>query len=187
MDAYKKTALILHGLSDVDRSWILGNIQAHQREQLLLFLEELETLGIPRRHDLIQSIDMGGLEQSPVDSQSGAPETEPPEATMLLDTSSEILHFVLKTESPALIAAVLLAYDWPWRLAVLNRFNDADRQIIQAHMDAMEEKLTEKVSETVIAALIDKLKQCREVLPDEAEENMPGPGGRKKRWFIFRR
>lgn len=187
MEAYKKAALHIHSLNESDRQWLLGKLPPHQLERILPMLDELKSLGIPQRQELIETVNELAVVQPAVD-QSPPEEKEPPPEFVgqILPAAPEMLYFFLKNEPPAITAALLLAYDWPWRRAVLDAFDEIDRSAIQEAMEQMEEKLTEKASQTIVNALAEKLRHPPESLGGDetvAEE----PGKPVRRWSIFRR
>lgn len=187
MEAYKKTALTLYSLNDADRRWLLGNIHEHQRDRLMPMLEELETLGIPRRQELMPLIDAPDKDASaPEPPPETAEKTLPEPIAQLLNAPLEKLHHLLKAETPALNAAVFLAHDWPWRSSVLKRFGDAERETIEAHMARMEGMLTEKVSAAILTVLAEKVAQCPEEIPEE-EAHTSDKRECSRRWRLFRR
>lgn len=188
MEAYKKTALKLHSLSDADREWILGKLEAAHREKLSGMLEELSSLGIPRQRDLMQTID-----ESIIDESSYKPPTAPKKEKLppgpirdLVGAQPEIIQTILKSEPPAINAAVLLAYNWPWRQDVMEAFTDPVRQSVEKTMAQLKGGLTEKVNEAILEVLARKLCRVSEDSPEEgAEESKSERPAR--RWFFFRR
>lgn len=188
MEAYKKTALKLHSLSDADREWILGKLEAAHREKLSGMLEELSSLGIPRQRDLMKTIDESIIDES-THKPPAAPKKEkalPEPVRDLVGAQPEILQVILKSEPPAIKAAVLLAYDWPWRQAVLEVFTDPLRLSVEKTMAQLKGRLTEKVNEAIIEVLAGKLGRVPEDCPEEAAEESKSERP-ARRWFFFRR
>jgi hypothetical protein len=158
MEAYKKTALHLHSLNDSDRLWILDNLRAHQRERLSAMLEELSTLGIPRRPDLVSAVDQLKMAGPASDQPSSPKEDSLPEPIKrLCDTGSEKILRMLKNEDPVALAAVLSVYEWPWRQFVLDACDADDRQLIAQAIEKMEGNLTQKVKNALAAVMIERL------------------------------
>jgi hypothetical protein len=187
MEAYKKAALHIHSLNDSDRQWLLGNLPDHQVERLRPMLNELKSLGIPRRQDLVQAADEF---DSPAPDAGPVPEQEvqePPEFVgRLMQAPPERLHRALMDEAPAVTAAALLACDWPWHHAVLDAFDAAQRQTISEAMVQMKGKVTEKASHALVRVLAEKLRH----LPENqgADDDAVAETGRPaRRWSIFRR
>jgi hypothetical protein len=158
MEAYKKTALHLHSLNDSDRLWILGNLQAHQRERLSAMLEELSTLGIPRRPDLVSAVDQLKMAE-PASDQSPSPKEDclPEPIKRLRDTGSEKILRILKEEQPAALAAVLSVYQWPWRQSAIDACDAIDRQWVVQAIEKMEGNLTQKVKNALPAIMLERL------------------------------
>jgi flagellar motor switch protein FliG len=186
MEAYKKTALKLHSLSDADREWILGKLEATHREKLSAMLEELSSLGIPRQRDLMQTIDESIIDEPSHKPQTGPKKEKVPPGPLrdLIGARPEILQAILKSEPPAINAAVLLAYDWPWRQAVLEAFTDPVRQSVEKTMAQLKGRLTGKVNGAIIEVLAGKL--CR--IPEDSPEEKAGESKSERparRWFFF--
>lgn len=187
MEAYKKAALHIHSLNDSDRRWVLGNLPGHQVERLRPMLDELKSLGIPRRQDLVQEADGFDSPASPADPEPEQAAQEPPEFFgRLLQAAPEGLQRALMDEAPAVTAAVLLACDWPWHHSVLDAFDESERKTISEVMEQMKGKMTEKASHALVRSLAEKLRHLPEnpgVDGDAAGET----GGPVRRWSIFRR
>lgn len=187
MEAYKKAALHIHSLNDSDRRWLLGNLPGHQVERLRPMLDELKSLGIPRRQGLVREVDEFGSPATPADPEPDQAAQEPPESVgRLLQAAPERLHQALMDEAPAVTAAVLLAYDWPWQQAVLDAFDAAQRQTISEAMEQIKGKVTEKASHALVRVLAEKFRHLPE--NPEADDDAVAESGRPtRRWSLFRR
>ena len=187
MDAYRKAALTLHGLHDADKRWLLKNLPERHQEQLLLMLEELVELGIPRHPDLKQPISELEVEESTPETLPEEEEVVVPEPIRrLLTAPPEVLLHILNHEPPAVSAAVLLAHDWPWREVLLEAFSEPYRASVQGSMVRIEGGITEKASETILQILAEKCEHPPEG-PPVIEGDASEPVKRTRRWFSFRR
>ena len=100
MSSTRQVALILHGLAEADRAWLLGRLPPAQVSMLEPLLAELRELGIPADPAL-------------------ATHTHDAEMHRLTQTiracSLSQLQSALADEPHGVIAAVLVADNWPWQ------------------------------------------------------------------------
>lgn len=186
MDAYRKTALTLHGLHEADKQWMLRHLPEHHREQLLPMLDELVDLGIPRHPDVTQSISDSDADDTVSESLAEEEEALPEAVRKLLGAPVEMLHRILTREPASISAAVLLAHDWPWREDLLTAFPEPLKTSVQGTMVRIEGRITEKASETILQILADRCEQPPEALPAESATE-PEPAKKTRKWFSFRR
>lgn len=111
MSSPRQVALMLHGLADADRAWLLGRLDPAQVEVLEPLLVELRELGIPADPALTAQ----ALEPIAVHEDA--------EMRSVMQTMGAItlpqLQLVLADEPQGVIAAILTAGKWPWQQAFL--------------------------------------------------------------------
>lgn len=111
MSSPRQVALMLHGLADADRAWLLGRLGPARVEVLEPLLAELRELGIPADPALAAQ----ALE--PVAAHDDA---ELRSVTQTIGASTlPQLQLALADEAQGVIAAVLTAGNWPWQDAFL--------------------------------------------------------------------
>lgn len=185
MEAYKKTALHLHGLNKSDRQWLLGQLPEHQREKLAVMLDELRTLGIPQEPGLASDFD--GLNR---DSTRAALESQTvhglsPYIEIIAQAEPMAVNAILNREPEAVVAAVLQISDWPWRQVVLEDFPLPRRHLISEAMKNPEGRLTEKTCEVVLQILAERLGDTSSSSA-ETNDNVPNEPKRPVRRWPFR-
>jgi hypothetical protein len=121
-DASRHAALLLHAMPAQDRSWALAQLPESQQALLAGLLKELQELGIPRDHKLID--------------QAVASMTTPqaPTATSLLRLDPAGVHALseLLGKEPALLVARLLACGpWTWEDELLTKLAPAQRRQVE--------------------------------------------------------
>lgn len=114
----RRAAVVLHGLSDQDREWILGRLPQGQQDELRELVQELAALGVPPA--------------AMVDVEVVVPHPDP----QRLDSDEEFLaqlsdlevrrlaHSIAFLPAPV-IASCLQIRRWPWRTTVLESLPDA--------------------------------------------------------------
>lgn len=116
MTGLRQAALVLHGLADTDRAWMLGQLPSHQAAPVHELLIELRDLGIPTD----PSFAAQALASHRKRAFRASPRGQEPDSTQFVRaTSVESLRRVLDGEPQGLIAVLLAAADWPWRDAYL--------------------------------------------------------------------
>jgi len=111
MSSPRQVALMLHGLADADRAWLLGRLPPAQVEVLEPLLVELRELGIPADPALTAQ----ALE--PIAAQDDS-EMRGIMQTIAASTLPQ-LQLALADEPQGVIAAILTAGNWPWQEAFL--------------------------------------------------------------------
>lgn len=162
MDDYRQVALCLHGLADPDRSWLLENLTHDHASKLLVMLQELEKLGIPREpHWPDFNADNNDLS----DSVHGT-------TVEFLNNTEADLVFALLIDEPNFIVAILLQHKkWTWANEVMNVFGEIRCNSIRKEMNSV----SENIGVNVIAALLDsfshRIKTQRVSLQKLADDN----------------
>jgi hypothetical protein len=93
----QQAALLLHGLDERDRDWIMTRLPAGERLELAGHLNELTALGIPADQQLIRAATRAGDDEN----------------------TAVRMHAVLVNEPLWLQASILAIEAWPWRDAYL--------------------------------------------------------------------
>ena len=166
MSGLRKAALVMHGLGEQDRQWLLERLPAHRARELNALLEELGALGFPSDDELIR-------EAAGTPSQSRA--AVGPDSGPIARASVEQVHALLKDEPDALIALVISSGPGPWREALLLGFAPSRAKSIR------ELALSVNTGPQLRAAVLDELAGRLASLP------MPAPTvraeGRLTRWI----
>ena len=120
----RRAALLLHAMAPADRDWLLASLSPSQRERLQDLLRELRGLGIPADAPLLQALTR----------EEPAPVLEGAVQRLELLSGHEVAWLADRLrEEPLEISAVLLAHRaWPWRAALLERFDPVRRQGVEA-------------------------------------------------------
>lgn len=132
-DGLRHTALALHAMTAADRAWMLSQLPAHTRADLIALLNELDELGLPKDRTLLSS------------SVTGMPSTSTLKAAMdssqaqliarVAALSPEAVASVLERESAVFGATLMAISTWPWRDQVMQRIGAARaRRIAEASM-----------------------------------------------------
>jgi flagellar motor switch protein FliG len=112
MDAYKKTALVLYGLHETDKEWLLSHLPAQQKIILKGRLEELEALGIqPVEQDLSTII------REFTEKYKKVVEKEDEIGDLLEKIDAVSLNSIqplLDNESEQSVALILAVSNWSW-------------------------------------------------------------------------
>jgi hypothetical protein len=116
MDSHRQSALLLHGLAEADRRWVLEHLDEEDRRILAEHLTELSSLGIPRDPTLIDAI------KSP---SRAAP-------TPMHVASAPQMQALLGDEPLWLVQYILALDDWPWRQAFLDGLTARQRKGLAA-------------------------------------------------------
>jgi hypothetical protein len=116
MSGVRQAALVLHGLADADRAWMLGQLPPEQAGPVRELLTELRELGIPNDPGLATQ----ALASDPVHAirTRPAPAANDPVALMRAASVEQVQHAV-EGESQGFVAVLLVAADWPWYRAFL--------------------------------------------------------------------
>ena len=111
MSSPRQVALMLHGLAEADRAWLLGRLGPAQLEVLEPLLAELRELGIPADP---------ALTAQALEPMAAQDDSEMRSITQTIAACNlPQLQLVLADEPQGLIAAVLTAWNWPWQDAFL--------------------------------------------------------------------
>lgn len=116
--ALRRSALLLHSMTDVDRGWMLSRLEAPQRDALQRLLDELSTLGFPADPALLGD----ALRDDSVDADGFAPSNRFPALERL---SSGQAAKLLGGEPDRLVALLLRAGPWPWQADFLRQAGPA--------------------------------------------------------------
>lgn len=109
----RRVALALHAMAPADRGWMLERLPASARGQLREWLDELESLGVPRDPSLLAT------------ARAALPARAQPagsQAAMIASVAAltpEQVADVLRHEPVALAVALLGISDWPWRQSAI--------------------------------------------------------------------
>jgi len=155
-DAYRQSALLLHGVGEADRNWILAQLAAEEREPLTQHLIELKGLGMPVDGSLAARFLTQPLTQKDVREVKSA------ECKTFPDASVEAIHLLFEGEPMWLIAAVLSIRTWPWHDAFINKLDTSRREQIRIEM-------RESVPIKLGLALVSRLEARLPNAVDEAE------------------
>lgn len=165
----RRAALTLHALGAADRAWLLAQLPRPQRERLQGMLQELETLGIPASHDLLQDL-MGAAGAAgavpnpaagvpppmPADvlpTSGGADFSQQQAALSRMDAAS--VARVLQNEPAGLIAQLLSIHAWPWREAVLEQLGLVKRRRVEELLDSWRRQVRPSMPDALHRTLVE--------------------------------
>lgn len=142
----RHAALLLHAMAPADRAWMLDALPPGERVELQRLLAELEALGIERDPALIDAATVSDEFDAPVVSSFRAAPGEAPVRAALSDEA--LLHAlddegvaalarIVRTEPAGLVAEWLSLATWPWRDALLQTVEPAQRRRIETHLANM--------------------------------------------------
>lgn len=114
----RRSALLLHSMTDIDRGWMLSRLETSQREALGRLIDELRTLGFPADPALLGD----ALRDDSTDGDGFAPSNRFPALERLTaGQAAELLH----GEPDRLVALLLRAGPWPWQAEFLRQAGQA--------------------------------------------------------------
>jgi hypothetical protein len=171
-DAYRHSALLLHGLNAPDRQWILAQLGAEQRAGLESQLAELKDIGIPADPTLIEAALQARQNRPPIAQDSG------PGAALRQAPGAAVLR-LLGPEPAWLIAAVLSLEPWPWREAIFVGLDASKRERVR---QAIGQRAAPKLAQALIAELERRLPA---VLSDKTSAATPAAAERSLLQRLF--
>jgi hypothetical protein len=152
----RRAALVLHGLVEEDRDWVLARLSATERGKLRALLDELAELGLPK------------------DASTLAAPAEPFVAEIDAAPPARV-HAVLRDEQDTTVATLLGLHAWQWRRSVLRllgrRRRVAIEQLERARLPALARRVRDELVAMFAAALAS---------PDGAEREHRAHG--RDRW-----
>ena len=116
MSGLRQAALVLHGLADADRAWMIGQLPAEQVAPVRALLAELRELGIPNDPSFAAQA-LASDEVHAVRARVAARADD--FLQVVRGASAAQLQRVLEGESQGFVAMLLVAGDWPWQAEFL--------------------------------------------------------------------
>jgi hypothetical protein len=156
----RHAALLMHAMPEGDREWLLASLPPQQRTAMQDLLSELRSLGIPPDATLLDQL----RQAVPMTAPRSAPER----LAGLDEDGLAALSEVLAAEPPELTARLLAAREWPWKAALLAKFERSFAQRLEAvgsqmRAPALEHALCETLVRQLPAA--PKLRGSRQLPP----------------------
>ncbi len=165
----RRSALLLHSMSEADKQWVLGNLDGQDTQILKQLLSELNELGMPADKELLS-----GLSSMDKASPASAKIATWPENVADLSMEQQIacldsadyrdIFGALADESAELLAYFLQIHRWTWKKEFLACFDASKARRIQETMaDIKEPYLSEpdvrpkKLQQTLIAEIIQQV------------------------------
>ncbi len=152
-DVYRQSALLLHGLNEADRHWILAQLDTEQNGQLRSHLDELNQMGMVENRSLVEGL-LSRIKGKSVDSAERV-------GNALRHARPDVVLHMLSNEPTWLIASVLSIEAWPWREAIYVGLDvskrDRVKQALRGHMPvklgyALIAQLEERLPEATLEA-----------------------------------
>lgn len=106
----RQVALLLHGLTDQDRSWLLGQLEPDQKDHVMDLLTELRELGMPADPGIAEK----ALSSASNDAHAVPVNPARDARDQLRAADASTIHRVLAGEPLLLVAMLLAAEPWPW-------------------------------------------------------------------------
>ena len=125
MSAYRQAALLVHGLGEEDRAWMLGQLAPAERDVISAQLAELRELGIPPDAQLLKQ----AIEVRTCTSADSAPTVGNATATQMGQ--------VLKGEPVWFQQHVLSLDAWPWAESFLEQSAIGQARQADGRLDAL--------------------------------------------------
>jgi hypothetical protein len=139
----RRAALAVHGLSAIDRTWLVAQLSGDERLSLEPLLVELSTLALPADGSLVAELlgPMKGeaLHTSPAEAVPLATERQhrASEKDELCRLNPAAVLKALHGEAPGLIARLLHVHAWPWRETVLEQLVPAKRRDVTDRLETL--------------------------------------------------
>lgn len=125
MKGYRQAAVALHGLNQDDQAWLLGELDAGQRDTLGGLIRELDELGFAKAPALKDAA-----------CEAGAVPAAGPLEVLACAPVDDLLA-ALEREPVLLVAQLLRAGDWPWTEAYIAALAAPRRAAVRAAMDGV--------------------------------------------------
>jgi hypothetical protein len=158
--AQRQAALAVHALAEADRAWLLAQLPAAERGQLVCLLEELRELGIPPQPDLLDEA-LRHAKPAPTSHTAAlampgtmATDIRKQQTAELCRLDGPTAALLLQHEPPGLIAQLLEVHPWPWREALLDSLNPIKLHRVEATLDGLRRRVQTKAPEALHHALI---------------------------------
>ncbi len=161
MSGHRRTAVLLHGMHEQDRQWMLAELAPKDQATVRAYLEELDALGFSYGPDMMAQVNQPTTPLSPLQS-------------LQLAGVQQMLA-LLQEEPPGLIARLFSLHTWPWQEALLKQLPANKRQRIRGLM-------VPAPASALDSFLIDTLAKRLQALPQAdiaAPRNKPAP------WWKF--
>lgn len=142
----RQAALLLHGMTPTDRTWLLDQLSIEQQETLSTLLAELAELGVPSDAEFVRyAVTM------PV---PGTPRT----LANLTPAEIHNLAELLQSEPPMLVAQLLAAGPWSWETPFLDLLDAVKRRHIETCSNTLKDtsgpgRLAAAIVDTVSAQM----------------------------------
>lgn len=158
MSVYKKIALQLHAVNSLDRQWVLSKLTEQQKNEINVYLTELQLLGIPKSSELIESVVSSQFFNDNFIAPQGG-KIDRHQFEILVNAEPLVIYDVLYDEPNMLIIELLNIFDWSWRAQFISLFDEPRRSILDRASRLGEAKLTDKALKILIANLVEKIEQ----------------------------
>lgn len=123
MSGHRQSALLMHGLYEADRHWILAQLNADDQRILADHLAELKNLGIPADPALITETTSKAALIGPAPESQPSIETDPLQAASVAQ-----IRALLADEPVWLVRHVLALENWTWRQEYLAGLGSGQRE-----------------------------------------------------------
>ena len=124
MSGHRRTAVVLRGLHEQDRQWMLAELPPSDQTIVRAHLQELDALGFSYGPDMMEEVN------KPLPDVA-APLS--PRQSLQLAGAQQMLA-LLQDEPVGLIARLFSLHDWPWQEALLSQLPATKRQRIRGLM-----------------------------------------------------
>ncbi|MFZ6778058.1 hypothetical protein ACO0LD_14600 [Undibacterium sp. Ji83W] len=165
----RRSALLLHSMSEADKQWVLGNLDGRDTQILNQLLSELNELGLPADQELLS--DLNNMDKTVRVSSmkmtwsANVADLSVDQQIACLNTADyRDIFRVLVDESAELLAYFLQIYRWTWEKEFLACFDASmSRRIQEARAAIKEPYLSEpdarakKLQQALIAEIIQQV------------------------------
>lgn len=120
----QRAALLLLGLQDEDREFILANLSQPAREHIAPCIKQLREMGVPPQHDWLSLLGT---------KPATRPRTKLPEHA-IARADAKTISRLLAQEPAGLVGALLSSKDWPWASEFVEALPSDRRAALTRHM-----------------------------------------------------
>jgi hypothetical protein len=170
-NGYKKAALTIHGLGEVDRQWLLGNLPEKERNLLSNYLTQLSEMQIPAHHSVFSDL----IDK---ESKTYANVSEPDDTGSLLKielingAGITAVTEILAREPDWMLALVLVSGEWKWTEEFINILSDHRRERVRELIEKLSLRAQPKLKEAVIDMLSRSLSVKTDVANNHAQSRL---------------
>jgi hypothetical protein len=157
-DPRRSAALLMHGLSEMDRRWAWSRLEASEQAALGPLLQELRELGVPADAGWVREVLSVA---APPASPSPAPAARDDARARIAAADAGTVCELLLQEPAALVVRLMALGPWPWADQVLGRLRAQRGAVIEPAGDREGElRSAPALDQALLAQLAARLPAC---------------------------